>query len=324
MRAALETIGASDRVYAIGHRVRPIPMSLNPALDPDTESAVRRAEPSAARRHATYVTIPGWKALDRDEGSNEQGPGGLQTFEQNNGASRCNGAFFTMKFWVGVTDNRWFAHLAARRPDEVNFWQPSATPPFKGAPSGLPFLFKLKRPGNMIAGGGFFVTYSTLPLPLAWEVFGEKNGASSFAEFRDLVAPLSRSSGRSSEVGCTVLSNPFFLEPRAWIEPAGWSGNIVRGKMYSTEESSGASIWDAVGSQLPMPARESLGSVGQPIGEPGRKYGQPLLVTPRLGQSSFRVLVTDAYKRRCAITGENTLAALEAAHIVPYAWGRNA
>lgn len=33
----------------------------------------------------------------------------------------------------------------------------------------------------------------------------------------------------------------------------------------------------------------------------------------------IRVLVTDAYKRRCAITGENTLFALEAAHIVPYA-----
>jgi putative restriction endonuclease len=37
-----------------------------------------------------------------------------------------------------------------------------------------------------------------------------------------------------------------------------------------------------------------------------------------LGQASFRVLITDAYKRRCAITGESTLIALEAAHIVPY------
>jgi putative restriction endonuclease len=31
------------------------------------------------------------------------------------------------------------------------------------------------------------------------------------------------------------------------------------------------------------------------------------------------VLVTDAYTRRCSITGERTLPALEAAHIVPYA-----
>ena len=39
----------------------------------------------------------------------------------------------------------------------------------------------------------------------------------------------------------------------------------------------------------------------------------------RLGQGAFRVLVTDAYERRCAITGEKTLPVLEAAHIKPYA-----
>jgi putative restriction endonuclease len=38
-----------------------------------------------------------------------------------------------------------------------------------------------------------------------------------------------------------------------------------------------------------------------------------------LGQGAFRVLVTDAYTRRCAITGERTLPALEAAHIKPFA-----
>jgi predicted restriction endonuclease len=32
----------------------------------------------------------------------------------------------------------------------------------------------------------------------------------------------------------------------------------------------------------------------------------------------FRILVTDAYTRRCAITGERTLPVLEAAHIKPY------
>ena len=54
------------------------------------------------------------------------------------------------------------------------------------------------------------------------------------------------------------------------------------------------------------------------VAEPGEKYGSPVEVRPRLGQSSFRVLVTDAYQRRCAITGESTLMALEAAHIIPY------
>ncbi|TKS63473.1 MAG: HNH endonuclease [Nitrospira sp.] len=38
----------------------------------------------------------------------------------------------------------------------------------------------------------------------------------------------------------------------------------------------------------------------------------------RLGQGAFRVLVTDAYDRRCAVTGERTLPALEAAHIKPF------
>ena len=33
---------------------------------------------------------------------------------------------------------------------------------------------------------------------------------------------------------------------------------------------------------------------------------------------AFRVLVTDAYHRRCAVTGERTLPALEAAHIRPF------
>ena len=53
--------------------------------------------------------------------------------------------------------------------------------------------------------------------------------------------------------------------------------------------------------------------------EPQGVYGSPTLINPRLGQGAFRVLVTDAYKRRCAITGEKTLPVLEAAHIVPFA-----
>ena len=38
-----------------------------------------------------------------------------------------------------------------------------------------------------------------------------------------------------------------------------------------------------------------------------------------MGQGAFRVLVTDAYTRRCSVTGERTLPVLEAAHIKPFA-----
>ena len=40
-----------------------------------------------------------------------------------------------------------------------------------------------------------------------------------------------------------------------------------------------------------------------------------------VGQGAFRALVTDIYGRRCAVTGEKTLPALDAAHIKPYADG---
>jgi len=225
-----------------------------------------------------------------------------------------------VKFWVGVTDNRWYKYLSALKPDEVNFWQPGATPPFTGAPVGLPFLFKLKRPYNHIAGGGFFVTYSRLPLSLAWEVFGEKNGCGSLDDLRELIEPLKAVGSKDRDIGCTILANPFFLDESFWLEnPPDWSSNIVRGKMYDSETFAGREIWQR--SQLRMatlrpeslqPDRPSISA------DPMEKYGAPIEVRPRLGQSSFRVLVTDAYQRRCAITGENTLAALEAAHIVPY------
>lgn len=36
-----------------------------------------------------------------------------------------------MRFWAGVTDNRWYQFVGQRQFDEVNFWQPSARAPFK-------------------------------------------------------------------------------------------------------------------------------------------------------------------------------------------------
>jgi putative restriction endonuclease len=53
--------------------------------------------------------------------------------------------------------------------------------------------------------------------------------------------------------------------------------------------------------------------------EPIAQYGEPSLVKVRLGQSAFRVLLTDTYQRRCAMSGERTLPVLEAAYIKPFA-----
>ena len=91
--------------------------------------------------------------------------------------------------------------------------------------------------------------------------------------------------------------------------------------MYESNSGDGASIWTAVERRLSTNHYATFDGEPQPIATINQempKYGDPVLMKPRLGQSSFRVMVTDAYKRRCAITGENTLVALEAAHIVPY------
>lgn len=48
-------------------------------------------------------------------------------------------------------------------------------------------------------------------------------------------------------------------------------------------------------------------------------FGKPQLVTSRLGQGIFRVMVTDAYRRRCAFTSSPVLHVLDAAHIRPFA-----
>jgi putative restriction endonuclease len=62
-------------------------------------------------------------------------------------------------------------------------------------------------------------------------------------------------------------------------------------------------------------------AVASELAEVQARYGAPSLITPRLGQGAFRVAVTEAYGRQCAITGGKVLPALDAAHIRPYSEG---
>jgi putative restriction endonuclease len=216
--------------------------------------------------------------------------------------------------YVGITDFDWFTFLSNQPDvDEVNFWRPGGQLGFAALSPGAPFLFKLHAPRNFVAGGGFFVTFSRLPVSLAWEAFSIKNGARSFQEMRARVEKYRRvqSSGEDYTIGCIVLRDPFFFAERDWIPvPADWAPNIVSGRTYDLLVSPGRELWDAVETRLPARAPALVAEAP--------RYGTPLEVVPRLGQGAFRVLVTDAYERRCAITGERTLPALDAAHIKPY------
>ena len=228
-----------------------------------------------------------------------------------------------MKLYLGVTDNKWFHFLAGRQPDEVNFWRPGGGHSFRVIPTGGLFLFKLKSPERFIAGGGFLVRHSTLPLSLAWEAFGEKNGAPDLETLAGMIRRLRRDSARDPIIGCTILAEPFFLPREMWIpEPEGWSGNIVQGKGFSTEEIAGRRLLKQVQDRLRMlrkVAPDAPGNRAADFDDIDSRYGEAYLTRGRLGQGAFRVLVTESYDRRCAITGERTLPVLEAAHIKPYA-----
>src|SRR5437762_1299579 len=94
-----------------------------------------------------------------------------------------------VNLYVGLTDSDWHAFLS-QGPirDEVNFWQPSGRTQFRALRPGELFLFKLHHPRNFIVSGGVFAHASILPVSLAWQVFGEGNGASSLAAMRGRVA----------------------------------------------------------------------------------------------------------------------------------------
>lgn len=158
-------------------------------------------------------------------------------------------------------------------------------------------------------------------MTIAWEAFGEKNGAASYQALRDQILRY-RSPEPNPEIGCIVLAQPFFFEKRDWIpQPADWSPNLVSGRSYDTQDPIGASLWNQVQERLErlsLPLADDEQTIPL-VAEPSAQYGSEYLMRPRLGQGAFRALVTDAYKRRCAVTGQRTLPVLHAAHIKPYA-----
>jgi putative restriction endonuclease len=224
-----------------------------------------------------------------------------------------------VKLYVGVTDRSWFDQLSVQQPDEVNFWRPGGKTPFRALEAGSPFLFKLHSPQNFIVGGGFFVTYSRFPVSVAWLAFQEKNGVRDAWEFRQRVRHYRRDTvSPDPVVGCIVLTQPFFFRRDEWLPvPEDWHMNIVQGKTYDTADATGRSLWDAVEERLQGSPLE-FGNAGEAPMDDGPRYGPLALQRRRLGQGAFRLLVTDAYGRRCAVTGEKTLPVLEAAHIRPF------
>jgi putative restriction endonuclease len=220
-----------------------------------------------------------------------------------------------MRAFVGITDYDWYQSLAGQGYDEVNFWKPGGNVNFKALTPGELFLFKLHAPYNAIVGGGFFVRFSLLPSFLAWEAFGTKNGTETFGQLEARIAKYRKSQVPNPQIGCIILGSPFFFSESDWIAaPPNWGKSIVQGKTYDDTTKEGMDLLEAVQQRL-----GGLYGCGPPDTDTTSdvREGQ-YLATYRIGQGTFRVLVTEAYNRRCAISGEKTLPVLDAAHIVPF------
>src|ERR1700676_2439217 len=167
-----------------------------------------------------------------------------------------------MRFYLGVTDNNWFSYLSRISPEDVNFWQPGGTMNFKILTANAPFLFKLKSPLNVIGGIGFFSSHTFLPINIAWDVFGNRNGCESFDLFRQMIIRLRKDKFEiNPTIGCIVLTSPIFFQESDWIEISGdWKGSIVQGKSYNTDEPIGKKIWSKIESVFPkyMPQESYL------------------------------------------------------------------
>jgi putative restriction endonuclease len=226
--------------------------------------------------------------------------------------------------FVAPTDHGWYQFLRAR-PEitEVNFWRPGGTT-FRALPPGAPFFFKLKRPHNAIGGFGLFARADRLPVWRAWDVFGQANGT---RDEHELLLRLDRLGGRDDlglgrnrVIGCVAITEPLFFAPDEWVAvPSDRSRNIVSGRTEDLSRDDGLRMWTecleraAARTDIAMHwARDAFYT---------QRTGEPVLITPRLGQSSFRLAVLDAYGQQCAVTTEHSLPVIDAAHIRPWAVG---
>lgn len=232
-----------------------------------------------------------------------------------------------MRGYVANTDFDWFQTLRRRAEiEEVNFWQPSGGRSFHVLSPGELLFFRLKSPRNAIGGFGIFVHHVLLPAWHAWDTFGEANGARDFAE---MLARIGRYRRRNEvdfvadphgnyTIGCLLLVEPVFFAADEWVrQPSDWPRNVVQGKSYDLQRGEGARLVRECLERLQGESHQTM----LELSDSAARYGTPRLVTPRLGQGTFKIAVEQAYDRACAVTDEHSLPVLEAAHIQPFAKG---
>jgi putative restriction endonuclease len=121
-------------------------------------------------------------------------------------------------------------------------------------------------------------------------------------------------------IGCIAINEPVFFTPDDWVAvPSDWSRNIVSGRGEDLSRGEGLRMWNECLERAAARATPAADWVRQALD--AQRAGRPVLIKPRLGQSSFRLAVLDAYGQQCAVTLEHSLPVIDAAHIRPWASG---
>ncbi len=203
-----------------------------------------------------------------------------------------------MRLFVGLTERAWVERVAALAPGDANVWRPHQRL-FRALAPGEPYLLKLHAPWNAIVGAGRFVAAERLPLSLAWLAFGAANGVADPADFRRRVARAHPEQAVADPpLSCVILDRPVLLGESDWLAaPDDWRPSVAHGKVYQGDEA--RALWDAL--------RERLGD----------RWDDAPPADDALYPGRLRLAVAEAYGRRCAATGERSLAALDVVHLHP-------
>jgi putative restriction endonuclease len=225
-----------------------------------------------------------------------------------------------MKGYIGHTDSGWWRFLSSQpHLTEVNFWRPGGRR-FSALSPGEPFFFRLKSPINRIGGFGLFARYASLPVWRAWEIFGQANGTLEETALLERLARLARRPvGLSDPIGCVAVTECTFFAPDDWVAvPETFNPQNLSGSVIDLDQPDSRRLWADC---LERAAAARAGPDWLADAVEDQRHGRPQLVLPRLGQGSFRLAVMDAYGGGCAVTGEHSMPALEAAHIRPHSLG---
>ena len=126
--------------------------------------------------------------------------------------------------------------------------------------------------------------------------------------------------GRNRMIGCVAITEPVFFAPDEWVAvPNDWSRNIVSGRTEDLTRGDGLRMWRECLERAA--ASDDAAADWARDAFDAQRAGRPVLIAPRLGQSSFRLAVLEAYGQQCAVTTEHSLPVIDAAHIRPWAAG---